>query len=70
MLERRVPQLVLTSTSHRKATSLMPGRLLDALTVDDGETLVLVWGAPRTPTPPTPRCGVLRLRTGPRTVAG
>lgn len=46
MLERESPQLVLTSTAHRKATSLMPGRILDALTVDDGVTLVLVWGAP------------------------
>ncbi|HWI43260.1 MAG TPA: HNH endonuclease [Nocardioides sp.] len=46
MLERQSPQLVLTSTAHRRATSLMRGRIMDALTVDDNETLVLVWGAP------------------------
>ncbi|KRF19655.1 hypothetical protein ASH02_24175 [Nocardioides sp. Soil796] len=46
MLERESPQLVLTSTAHRRATSLMRGRILDALSVDDGETLVLIWGAP------------------------
>lgn len=46
MLERESPQLVLTSTAHRKATSLMRGRILDALAVDDGETLLLVWSMP------------------------
>lgn len=46
MLERESPQLVLTSTAHRRATSLMRGRIMDALTVDDGETLLLVWAAP------------------------
>lgn len=45
MLERSSPQLHLTSTAHRRATSLMPGRLSAALTVDDGETLLLVWAA-------------------------
>ncbi|RYB91006.1 HNH endonuclease [Nocardioides oleivorans] len=54
MLERESPQLVLTSTAHRRATSLMPGRILDALTVDDGETLVLVWGAPADADPSDP----------------
>ncbi|WP_214055976.1 phage terminase family protein [Nocardioides aquaticus] len=46
MLERQSPQLVLTSTAHRRATSLMRGRILDALATDDGETLLLVWAMP------------------------
>lgn len=46
MLERQSPQLVLTSTAHRRATSLMRGRMLDALAVDDGETMILVWSMP------------------------
>ena len=46
MLERVSPQLVLTSTAHRRATSLMRGRIMDALSVDDGETLLLMWAAP------------------------
>jgi hypothetical protein len=46
MLERESPQLVLTSTAHRRATSLMRGRITDALAVDDGETMLLVWSAP------------------------
>jgi hypothetical protein len=45
-LERVSPQVVLTSTAHRKATSLMPGRIGDALDVDDGSTLLLLWAAP------------------------
>lgn len=45
MLERESPQLVLTSTAHRRATSLMRGRITDALAVDDGETMLLVWCA-------------------------
>jgi hypothetical protein len=46
MLERESPQLVLTSTSHRRATSLMRGRIVDVLTADDGETMILIWGVP------------------------
>ncbi len=46
MLERESPQLVLTSTAHRRATSLMRGRITEALAVDDGETLVLIWSMP------------------------
>lgn len=46
MLERSSPQLHLTSTAHRRATSLMRGRLSTALSVDDGRTLVMVWAAP------------------------
>ena len=45
-LERISPQVHLTSTAHRRATSLMRGRLSTALSVDDGETLLLVWAAP------------------------
>ncbi|WBQ02948.1 HNH endonuclease [Kribbella sp. CA-293567] len=45
MLERLWAQLHLTSTAHRRATSLMRSRIADALAVDDGETLLLLWGA-------------------------
>lgn len=44
-LERPSPQLHLTSTAHRRATSLMRRRIGDALAADDGETLLLLWGA-------------------------
>lgn len=43
-LERESAQVVLTSTSHRLATSLMKGRILSALMADDGRTLLLLWG--------------------------
>jgi hypothetical protein len=46
MLERLWAQLHLTSTAHRRATSLMKGKITDALTVDDGETLLMLWAAP------------------------
>jgi hypothetical protein len=46
LLERIWPQLHLTSTSHRRATSLMKTRIRDALTTDDGETLLMLWAAP------------------------
>lgn len=42
-MERISPQIVLTSTAHRKATSLMRGRITDALAVD--ASLLLLWGA-------------------------
>jgi hypothetical protein len=44
IMERISPQIVCTSTAHRKATSLMRGRISDALAVD--ESLLLLWGAP------------------------
>jgi len=44
-LERESPQLVLTSTSHRRATSLMRKKMQAALAAEDGETLLLLWGA-------------------------
>lgn len=43
-MERISPQVVLTSTAHRKATSLMRGRISDALAVDSA--LLLLWGVP------------------------
>lgn len=46
MLERMSPQLHLTSTAHRRATSLMRSRLLHALSTDDPEVLLLLWAAP------------------------
>lgn len=45
-LERSSPQLHLTSTAHRRATSLMRVKIADALTIDDPEVLLLVWAAP------------------------
>lgn len=45
-LERLSPQLHLTSTAHRRATSLMKSRLTTALTTESDETLLLLWGAP------------------------
>lgn len=41
-MERISPQIVLTSTAHRRATSLMRGRISDALAV--GSSLLLLWG--------------------------
>ena len=43
-LDRESAQLVLTSTSHRKATSLMKRRIAAALAGFDGRTLLLLWG--------------------------
>lgn len=45
LLDRLWPQLVLTSTAHVRATSLMRRRLLAALRGDDPSTLLLLWGA-------------------------
>ncbi|MDI6908643.1 HNH endonuclease [Nocardioides sp.] len=45
-LERSSPQLHLTSTAHRRATSLMRSELLAALTVEDPTVLLMVWAAP------------------------
>jgi hypothetical protein len=45
-MERSSPQLLLTSTAHRRATSLMKTKITEALTADDGETLLLLWAAP------------------------
>lgn len=45
-LDRQSPQVVLTSTSHRRATSLMKKRIAAALAANDGRTLLLLWGVP------------------------
>jgi hypothetical protein len=44
-LERLSPQLHLTSTAHRRATSLMRQRILDAWR-GEGDDLLLLWAAP------------------------
>lgn len=47
MLDRSSPQLHLTSTAHRRATSLMRGEIVQALTgAPSPTTLVLIWAAP------------------------
>lgn len=43
-MERISPQIVLTSTAHRKATSLMRGRISDSLAMDS--SLLLLWSVP------------------------
>jgi hypothetical protein len=53
-LERCSPQLHLTSTAHRKATSLMRGRLQVAITTEDEGTLLLLWAAPADADPGDP----------------
>lgn len=53
-LERSSPQLHLTSTAHRRATSLMRSRLQVALAGGDGDTLLLLWAAPRGADPGDP----------------
>lgn len=46
MLERQSPQLLLTSTAHRKAKSTMRSRLSAALgSAPDPDTLLLLWAA-------------------------
>jgi len=46
LMGRQSPQLVMTSTSHRRARSTMRTALLTALTERDPKTLLLWWGAP------------------------
>lgn len=45
MLERESPQLHLTSTAHVRASSLMRGRITDAILGLHSDTLLLFWGA-------------------------
>lgn len=52
-LERLSPQLHLTSTAHRRATSLMRSRLREAL-AGQGEDLLLLWAAPADADPGDP----------------
>jgi hypothetical protein len=49
LLERRMPQLVLTSTAHRRATPLMRRKIAVALSGmgEDWDVLLMLWGAPR-----------------------
>lgn len=54
MLERSNPQLKLTSTAHRRATSLMRKYLTDAMTGNDPTVLLLLWGAPEGADPGDP----------------
>lgn len=44
IMERISPQIVCTSTAHRRSTSLMRSRISDALAVD--ESLLMLWAAP------------------------
>ena len=53
-LERHSPQVHLTSTAHRRATSLMRQKLMTALTIEDPETLLLLWAAPQGSDPSDP----------------
>jgi hypothetical protein len=48
MMDRLMPQMLLTSTAHRRATALMRRRFESALRGmgEDFETLLLWWGAP------------------------
>lgn len=45
MLERLWAQLHITSTAHRRATSLMKSKIAGALAADEDRTLLLYWGA-------------------------
>jgi phage terminase large subunit-like protein len=54
-LERISPQSVLTSTAHRRATSLMKSRIQEALDEDDSDVLLLYWGAPQGVDPGDPQ---------------
>jgi hypothetical protein len=46
LLERVSPQLILISTAHRRATSLMRNRISSALAGEDADrTLILLWAA-------------------------
>lgn len=45
LLERENPQLHLTSTAHVRASSLMRGRVTDAILGLHSDTLLMLWGA-------------------------
>jgi hypothetical protein len=53
-IERSSPQLHLTSTAHRRATSLMRTELAEALTIEVPTTLLLLWAAPPNSDPGDP----------------
>lgn len=45
-LERQSAQVSLTSTAHRRATSMMRSEISAAMALEDPETLLLLWAAP------------------------
>lgn len=45
LMERLWAQLHITSTAHRKASSLLKGKIAAALASDNGRALLLLWGA-------------------------
>jgi hypothetical protein len=51
---RSSPQVHLTSTAHRRATSLMRSHIVSALTTDDPSVLLLMWAAPHDSDPSDP----------------
>lgn len=53
-MERPSPQILLTSTAHRRATSLMRSELTAAMSLEDPETLLLLWAAPLDADPSDP----------------
>lgn len=54
-LERCSAQIMLTSTAHRRATSLMRSELTAAMSLEDPETLLLLWAAPLDADPSDPQ---------------
>lgn len=54
-LERPSPQLVLTSTAHRRATSLMRVEIASAQAGEDPTVLLILWAAPKGSDPGDPR---------------
>lgn len=53
-LERMSPQILITSTAHRRATSMMRSELTAAMSLEDPETLLLLWAAPLDADPSDP----------------
>lgn len=53
-LERSSAQILITSTAHRRATSMMRSELTAAMSLDDPETLLLLWAAPLDADPSDP----------------
>ena len=53
-LERSSPQILITSTAHRRATSMMRSELTAAMSLEDPETLLLLWAAPLDADPSDP----------------
>lgn len=54
LMGRQSPQLAMTSTAHRRATSTMRTAIADALAMEDLATLLLWWGALPTDDPGDP----------------